>query len=183
MEEKLAELRGIVRDYVRMCNIKRASMIEMGQLLTPSAGQSSNLHKEEIWGEDPVHLTTKGYGMAAACLESLIYEKRGEEREAEEKGSQGPSKKPWYDAAENRPAWVKGSVAQAVGLSSSPGEAVSSQEVVEEDLATGRWLTETTGVPTRMDPDLAITEAGEVTGGEASEPQGGCTVRCSDFEM
>ncbi len=89
-------------------------MIEMGQLLTPSAGQSSNLHKEEIWGEDPMHLTTKGYGMAAACLESIIYEKRGEEREAEEKGSQRPSKKPRYDATENRPAWVKGSVAKAV---------------------------------------------------------------------
>ena len=86
----------------------------MGQLLTPSAGQSGYLHEEEIWGEDPVHLTTKGYGMAAAGLESLIYEKRGEEREAEEKGSQGPSKKPRYDAAENRPAWVKGSVAEAV---------------------------------------------------------------------
>jgi hypothetical protein len=80
-----------------MRNIKRTTVIEMGQLLTPSAGQSSYLHEEEIWGEDPVHLTTKGYGMVA-----------------EEKESQGPSKKPRYDAAESRPAWVKGSVAEAV---------------------------------------------------------------------
>ena len=46
MEEKLTELRGIVRDYVRMRNIKRATVIEMGQLLTPSAGQSGYLHEE-----------------------------------------------------------------------------------------------------------------------------------------
>ncbi len=30
------------------------------------------------------------------------------------KGGQGPAKKPRYDAAEQRPAWVKGSVAEAV---------------------------------------------------------------------
>ncbi len=61
-----------------------------------------------------MHFKSKGYSMAAACLESLIYEKRGEEKEAEEKGGQGPAKKPRYDAAENRPPWVKGSVAEAV---------------------------------------------------------------------
>jgi hypothetical protein len=32
MEDKLAEIRGIVRDYVRMRNIKRASVLEFGQL-------------------------------------------------------------------------------------------------------------------------------------------------------
>jgi hypothetical protein len=53
MEEKLTELRGIVRDYVRMRNIKRATVIEMGQLLTPSAGQSGYLHEEEIWRRTP----------------------------------------------------------------------------------------------------------------------------------
>jgi hypothetical protein len=121
-DEKLTELRGIVRDYVRMRNIKRATVIEMGQLLTPSAGQSEYLHEEEVWGDDPVHLTSKGYGMVAAGLESLIYEKRGEEREAEEKESQGPSKKPRYDAAESRPAWVKGSVAEAVRRGGGGGQ-------------------------------------------------------------
>jgi hypothetical protein len=122
MEEKLTELRGIVRNYVRMRNIKRVTVIELGQLLTPSAGQSSYLHEEEIWVEDPVHLTTKEYGMVAAGLESLIYEKRGEEREAAEKESQGPSKKPRYDAAESRPAWVKGSVAEAVRRGGGGGQ-------------------------------------------------------------
>ncbi len=33
-----------------------------------------------------LHLTTKGYSMSAARLEFLIYEKRGEEEEVEEKG-------------------------------------------------------------------------------------------------
>jgi hypothetical protein len=114
IEEKLTEMKGKVRDYVRMRNIKRATVMEMGQLLTPTAGQSGYLNEEEVWGEDPVHLTSKGYRMAAAGPESLIYEKRGEEKEAEEKGGQGPAKKPRYDVAEKRPAWVKGSVAEAV---------------------------------------------------------------------
>ncbi len=53
----------------------------------------------------------------------VIYEKRGEETDAEEKGGQGPAKKPRYDAAENRPAWVKESVAEAVrrGGKGQPG--------------------------------------------------------------
>jgi hypothetical protein len=97
-----------------MRNIKRAAVIEMGQLMTPSAGQSEYLQEEEIWGEDPVRLTSKGYSLVAAGIESLIYEKRNEEKEAEEKGGQGPAKKPRYDAAEHRPAWVKGSEAEAV---------------------------------------------------------------------
>jgi hypothetical protein len=51
MEEKMAEVRGIVRDYVRMRNIKRASVLEFGKLIAPSAGQSEYLQEEEIWGE------------------------------------------------------------------------------------------------------------------------------------
>ncbi len=106
IEGKLAEMRGIVRDYVRIKNIKRASVLEFGQLIMPPAGQSSYLHEEEIWGEDPVHYTAKGYSLAAAGLETLVYEKRGEEKEAEDNGGQVPSKKPRFDPSENRPTWV-----------------------------------------------------------------------------
>jgi hypothetical protein len=60
MDEKLTELRGVVRDYVRMRNIKRATVIEMGQLLTPSAGQSEYLREEEIWGVTLCTLPAKG---------------------------------------------------------------------------------------------------------------------------
>jgi hypothetical protein len=114
MEEKMAEMRGIVRDYVRMRNIKRATVMEFGQLITPAAGQSSYLHEEEIWGEDPVHYTSKGYSLAAAGLESLVYEKRSEEKEIGSSGGQGPSKKAKMDLSLKRPDWVKGSVAEAV---------------------------------------------------------------------
>ncbi len=112
MEEKMAEVRGIVRDYVRMRNIKRASVLEFGKLIAPSTGQSEYLQEEEIWGEDPVQYTQKGYKMAAAGLESLIYEKKSEEKEEEAKPN--PPKKPKLDLTKNRPAWVLGSVAEAV---------------------------------------------------------------------
>jgi hypothetical protein len=87
MEEKLTELRGTVRDYMRMRNIKRAAVIEMGQLMTRSAGQSEYLQEEEIWGEDPVYLTSKGYSLVAAGIESLIYEKRMKKRKLRRKAA------------------------------------------------------------------------------------------------
>jgi hypothetical protein len=61
-----------------------------------------------------VHYTAKGYSLAAAGLESLVYEKRGEEKEAEASRGQGPSKKPRIDPTENRPSWVEGRVSEAV---------------------------------------------------------------------
>jgi hypothetical protein len=60
MEEKLTELKGTVRDYVRMRNIKRATVIEMGQLLTPTAGQNGYLHEKEVWGRIPCTSLQKG---------------------------------------------------------------------------------------------------------------------------
>jgi hypothetical protein len=116
MEEKLSELRSTIRDYVRMQNIKRATVMELGQLITPPAGQSEYLHEEEIWGEDPVHMTRKGCKLAAAGIESLIYKKRSEEKEAEEKSGQRPSKKLRLDPAMNRPSWISGSVSEAVRM-------------------------------------------------------------------
>ncbi len=50
--------------------------------------------------------------MAAAGLESLIYEKKSEEKE--EEANPSPPKKPKLDLTKNRPAWVLGSVAEAV---------------------------------------------------------------------
>jgi hypothetical protein len=46
---------------------------------------SEYLQQEELWGGDTVHYTPKGYSLAAAGLEALIYEKRVEEREVEAK--------------------------------------------------------------------------------------------------
>jgi hypothetical protein len=111
MEDKMAELKGIVRDYVRMRNIKRATVMEFGKLITPSPGQSEYL--QEIWGEDPVHYMQEGYSMAAAGLESLIYEKKAEEQEDGSRPNP-KTKKPRLDLTKNRPAWCMGSVAEAV---------------------------------------------------------------------
>jgi hypothetical protein len=83
MEGRLAEVRGVIRDYVRMRNIKRVTVMELGQLITPTAGKSPYLQEEEIWGDGPVHFTPKGYSLAAAGLESIIYKKRAEEKEDE----------------------------------------------------------------------------------------------------
>ncbi len=129
-----------------------------------------------------MHLTSKGYGMVAAGLESLIYEKRGEERDAEEKESQGPPKKPRYDAAESRPAWVKEAWRRLLGEegvegsrgrpSNTPGEAEIRIEEVEEDptpekalAAMANSIATTDPGP---DPDSRVTEA--VTGGGTTAP-------------
>jgi hypothetical protein len=64
--------------------------------------------------KDPVHFTPKGYSLAAAGLEALIYEKRSEEKEAEEKAERQPAKKAKFDLTKKRPDWVKGSVSEAV---------------------------------------------------------------------
>jgi lysophospholipase L1-like esterase len=69
----------ITKDYVRMRNIKRATIISLDQLITPTAGLSEYLQQEELRGGDPVHYTPKGYSLAAAGLEALIYEERGGE--------------------------------------------------------------------------------------------------------
>jgi hypothetical protein len=51
----------------------------------------------------PVHYTPKGYSLAAAGLEALIYEKRAEEREAEASSGQQPAKRGKQDLTKNRP--------------------------------------------------------------------------------
>ncbi len=62
-----------------------------------------------------MHMTTKGYNsLAAAGLEFLIYEKRGEEKEEEGKARQGSAKKPRLDPSQNRPSWVKGSASEVI---------------------------------------------------------------------
>jgi hypothetical protein len=114
MDGRLAEVRGLVKDYVRMRNIKRATIISLDQLITPTAGLSEYLQQEELRGGDPVHYTPKGYSLAAAGLEALIYQKRGEEKEAEEKAERQLAKKAKFDLTKKRPDWVKGSVSEAV---------------------------------------------------------------------
>jgi hypothetical protein len=114
MEGRLAEIRGVVKDYVRMRNIKRATIMSLDQLITPTPGMSEYLQQEELWGGDPVHYTPKGYSLAAAGLEALIYEKRAEEKGAETSSEKQPAKRARVDLTKKRPDWVKGSVSEAV---------------------------------------------------------------------
>ena len=55
MEGRPAKIRGVVKDYVRMRNIKRATILSLVQLITPSPGLSEYLQQDELWGGDPVH--------------------------------------------------------------------------------------------------------------------------------
>ncbi len=97
-----------------MRNIKRVTVMELGQLIAPTPGKSAYLQEEEIWGDDHFHFTPKGYSLASAGLESLIYEKRAEQKEDESGGWQGAAKQPKQDLSQNHPDWLKGSIAEAV---------------------------------------------------------------------
>ncbi len=191
MEEKMAEMRGIVRDYVRMRKIKRATVMEFGQLITPAAGQSSYLHEEEIWGEDPIHYTSKVYRLAAAGLESLVYQKRSEEREAEPSGGQDPSKKAKLDLTLKRPDWVKGSVAEAIrgtleathGRPSNRGNGEASCTIsTEEPAAEAEALSEAAArigdVERTEDAAAARTRGGEAGQAEATTIRSGSLAAC-----
>jgi len=54
MDGRLSEIRSVVQDYVRMRNIKRATILSLDQLITPPppppAGLSEYLQQEELWG-------------------------------------------------------------------------------------------------------------------------------------
>jgi hypothetical protein len=50
MDGRLAEIRRVVKDYVRMRNIKRATIISLDQLITPTAGLSEYLQQRSCEG-------------------------------------------------------------------------------------------------------------------------------------
>jgi hypothetical protein len=95
MDGRLSEIRGVVKDYVRMRNIKRATILSLDQLITPTTSLSKYLQQEELWGGgDLVHYTSKGYSLGAAGLEALIYEKRGRRRRRRKKQRGSQRKRP-----------------------------------------------------------------------------------------
>jgi hypothetical protein len=93
---------------VRMRNIKRATVMEIGQLLTPSQTDRATSVPPLLWGGGFCTSHPQGIQQAAAGLESLVYEKRVEEKEAgrDRQNSNG-------SRSENRPARVRGSVAES----------------------------------------------------------------------
>jgi hypothetical protein len=59
MEERLVEVRCIIRDYVSMRNIKRVTVMELGQLITPSPGKAP-IYRRSKYGGRPCPPHTKG---------------------------------------------------------------------------------------------------------------------------
>jgi hypothetical protein len=56
MEGTLAEMRCIIRYYMRMPNIKRVMVMELGLLITPTPGKSDYLQNEGICTRDTASL-------------------------------------------------------------------------------------------------------------------------------
>jgi hypothetical protein len=131
MEVRLTENRVTIRDYVKMRNIKRATVKQFCNLIEPSEGESTNLQEEEIWGDDPVHLTPKGYSMVASGLVALIQSQKETTHDVPvpQGGKQPAGKKLRRDLTMNRPAWCRGSVGEAVRSDSwrQRGSAVASR--------------------------------------------------------
>ena len=76
------------------------------------------LRDEEIWADDPVHMTAKGYAELAWNLEAKIEEWK-ENDEKEEKARAGGVKRPVakrarVDLTKQRPDWVCGNVGEAL---------------------------------------------------------------------
>jgi len=71
------------------------------------------LREEQIWGdEDSVHMTKLAYTEAEAMLSSMVMDSRDEE--AAPRQVKPAAKKSRVDLALTRPAWIRGSVAEAV---------------------------------------------------------------------
>ena len=86
MREKLQDLRQHITDAVHLKGIKRARILQPNLLLENK--DDNYLRDEAIWGDDPVHMTTRGYTELARNLEAVIEEMK-EEDEKEEKAALG----------------------------------------------------------------------------------------------
>jgi len=116
MKEKLADLRDAIKAAVKTKGIKRVSVWQPDLLL--EGPEDNYLRDEEIWGDDPVHMTTTGYVELARQLEAKIEDWKGFE-EREEKSNSGGDKRPMakrarVDLTKQRPDWVRGNVGEAV---------------------------------------------------------------------
>jgi len=115
MKEKLADLRDAIKAAVKIKGIKRVIVLQPDLLLEGT--EDSYLRDEEIWGDDPVHMTSKGYVELARQLEAKIEDWKGHE-EREEKNNSGGVKRPLakrarVDFTNQRPDWVRGNVGDA----------------------------------------------------------------------
>ena len=88
-------------------------MIRFNDLLVSSGEISGFLSEEQVWGDDDhVHMTKQAYTEAAARITSLMIDHR--EAEIEPKTVKPAAKNAQIDLGLTRPAWIRGSVAEAV---------------------------------------------------------------------
>jgi hypothetical protein len=120
MENALMEARSTIRDWCRMKNIRNFETVRFDDLLVTSGEIPGYLREEQIWGDDDhVHMTKLAYTEAAARMSSMILDNR--EEEMTPRTVKPAAKKTRIDLALTRPAWVRGSVAEAVRMEPAPG--------------------------------------------------------------
>jgi hypothetical protein len=120
MENALMETRCTIRDWCRLKNIRNLETIRFDDLLVTSGEIPGYLREEQIWGDDDnVHMTPLAYSEAAARLTSMIMDSREEEMAPSK--MKPAAKKTRIDLALTRPAWVRGSVAEAVRMEPATG--------------------------------------------------------------
>jgi len=88
-------------------------VIRFNALLVTSGEIPGCLQEEQIWGDDDqVHMSKLAYTETAARLSSMVLDSR--EEEVAPRQVKPAAKKSRSDPALTRPAWVRGSLAEAV---------------------------------------------------------------------
>jgi hypothetical protein len=100
MREKLDDLRQHIREAVHLKGIKRARIVQ-ASLFLKSNDDENYLREEVIWGDDPIHMTSRGYN------EMSIKEKAA----VSAGGERAPhAKRAKVDLTKRRQNWVRGNV-------------------------------------------------------------------------
>jgi len=99
MTAGLTELRGRIRDKINLYNIKHVSVVQFRRLI------DDDLREEEIWGEDPIHHTPRGFSEAAKGLRRLLRSRRGEEQVI--RSSRPAFEKQRLDLTKARAPWIR----------------------------------------------------------------------------
>jgi len=71
MGERLTDLRHHTREFLHLKGIKRIKVVQGVHLLAEDGNTAPYLRAEALWGEDPVHLTDRGYKELADGVSSL----------------------------------------------------------------------------------------------------------------
>jgi len=115
MGERLADLRHHTRELLHLKGIKRIKVVQGVHLLADDGNTAPYLRAEALWGDDPVHLTDRGYKEMADGVTALrkTITQQESENDSRSKTMPPPPKRQRRDLAAERPAWVRGNVGEA----------------------------------------------------------------------